>query len=101
MIDHHNFDANLDGGKHTVIVADTNNLINSAPIVGDKKAISPILYEGTGLIVDQENPLVLEILTASSTAYSHNPDEPITVYPHATGKNTVLVAGLQARYVFT
>merc|ERR1712141_844122 len=97
VIDHHNFDANLDGGRHTVIVADTNNLINSAPIVGDKKAISPILYEGTGLIVDQENPLVLEILTASSTAYSHNPDEPITEYPHATGKNTVLVAGLQAR----
>ena len=76
---------------------------------------APILYEGTGLIIDQENPLVLEILTASSTAYrylnlnsqnfeilkfffcSHNPDEPVLEYPHATGKNTVLVAGLQAR----
>merc|ERR1712020_430724 len=97
VIDHHNFDTNLDGGKHTLIVADPADLINSAPIVGDKKAISPILYEGTGLIVDQENPLVLEILTASSTAYSHNPDLPITEYPHAVGKQTVLVAGLQAR----
>lgn len=65
--------------------------------MGDRKALQPILYEGTGLIVDRENPLVLEILTASSSAYSHNPDEPITEYPHATGKNTVLVAGLQAR----
>merc|ERR1711974_434688 len=38
-----------------------------------------------------------EVLTASSTAYSHNPDLPITEYPHAVGKQTVLVAGLQAR----
>ena len=53
--------------------------------------MAPILYEGTGLIVDQENPLVLEILTASSTAYSHNPDEPITEYPHATGKNSEII----------
>lgn len=80
-----------------MIAADSANLIDSAPIVGDKKALGPILYEGTGLMIDQENPLVLEILTASSTAYSHNPDESITEYPHATGKNTVLVAGLQAR----
>ena len=39
----------------------------------------------------------MEILTAASSAYSHNPDEVISEYPHATGKNTVLVAGLQAR----
>jgi len=97
VIDHLNFDVNLDGGKHTLIATDSANLIDSAPIVGDKKSLGPILYEGTGLMVDHENPLVLEILTASSTAYSHNPDEPITEYPHATGKGTVLVAGLQAR----
>merc|ERR1711934_1217683 len=97
VIDHLNFDVELDSGKHTLIAADPANLIDSEPIVGDKKALGPILYEGTGLMVDNENPLVLEILTASSTAYSHNPDEPITEYPHATGKGTVLVAGLQAR----
>ena len=34
---------------------------------------------------DHENPLVLESLTASSAAYSHNADEPFTEYPHATG----------------
>ena len=77
----------MDGGKHTLIATDSANLIDSAPIVGDKKSLGPILYEGTGLMVDHENPLVLEILTASSTAYSHNPDEPITEYPHATGKS--------------
>merc|ERR1711935_581435 len=97
VIDHLNFDVDLDSGKHTLIATDSANLIDSEPIIGDKKSIGPILYEGTGLMVDHENPLVLEILTASSTAYSHNPDEPITEYPHATGKGTVLVAGLQAR----
>merc|ERR1711894_332919 len=97
VIDHLNFDVDLDDGKHTLIAADPANLIDSKPIVGDKKSLGPILYEGTGLMVDNENPLVLEILTASSTAYSHNPDEPVIEYPHATGKGTVLVAGLQAR----
>jgi oligosaccharyltransferase complex subunit beta len=40
---------------------------------------------------------VLEILSASSSAYSHNPDEPITAYPDVAGKNAILIAGLQAR----
>jgi len=97
VIDHLNFDFQLDSGKHTLIAADPANLIDAEKITGSKKSLGPILYEGTGLMVDQENPLVLEILTASSTAYSHNPDEAITEYPHATGKGTVLVAGLQAR----
>ena len=94
VIDHLNYDAARDtDGKHTVIVAETANLIKSQDIVG--KVSDPILYRGTGLIADRENPLVLEILSASSSAYSHNPDEPIKEYPHATGKNTLLVAGLQ------
>ena len=87
----------MDGGKHTLIAAEPKNLIEAPLIVGDKKTLGPILYEGTGLIVDHDNPLVMEILTGSSSAYSHNPDEPVTEYPHATGKGTVLVAGLQAR----
>jgi len=41
--------------------------------------------------------LTLSILTASSTAYSHNPDLPIEEYPHATGKATILIGALQAR----
>jgi len=95
VIDHLNFDAVKDEGKHTLIVADAANLIKSPAIVGTTKA--PLLYRGTGLIADRENPLVLEILSASSSAYSHNPDESVSEYPHATGKNTLLIAGLQAR----
>ena len=94
MIDHFNFDVK-DEGHHTLIVAD-DGLISSPAVVGPKK-INPLLYQGTGLIVDPTNPLLLEVLTASSSAYSHNPEKEITEYPHATGKNTVLIAGLQAR----
>lgn len=95
VIDHLNYDVK-DQGKHTLIVADTSNLLEASMIVGAKKT-TPFLYRGTGLIADKENPLVLEVLTASSTAYSYKPDSPIEEYPHAVGKNTVLIAALQAR----
>ena len=48
-------------------------------------------------MADVNNPLLIEILTASFSAYSHNPDEIITEYPHSAGKSTLLIAGLQAR----
>lgn len=75
VIDHLNYDVR-DQGKHTLIVADPSQLIDAPMIVGDKKH-APFLYRGTGLIADKENPLVLEVLTASSTAYSYKPDSPI------------------------
>lgn len=95
VIDHLNYDAS-DAGHHTTIVADADNLINAPVIVGSKN-VSPLLYRGTGLIADPDNPLVLRLLTASSSAYSYTPDQPIKEYPHAVGKNTLLVAALQAR----
>ena len=49
------------------------------------------------MTADVDNPLVLSVLTASSTAYSFNPDEKIEEFPHAVGKNTLLVSALQAR----
>merc|ERR1719333_1489455 len=94
VIDHLNYDTK-DQGKHTLVVADPKNLIKSEKIVG--KASAPMLYRGVGLLVDHENPLVMEILTGSSTSYSHNPDTMIKEFPHAVGKQTVLIAGLQAR----
>jgi len=94
VIDHLNYDAK-DEGKHNLVIADSKNLIKSDKITGGVTA--PLLYRGVGLLVDQENPLVLEILTGSSTSYSHNPDLPIKEFPHAVGKQTVMIAGLQAR----
>ncbi|KAG8224222.1 hypothetical protein J437_LFUL002678 [Ladona fulva] len=75
IIDHFNYDVN-DQGKHTLIVADPANLIDASIIVGPKN-IPPLLYEGTGLVADRDNPLVLQILSADSTAYSYIPDQSI------------------------
>ncbi|KAK2521558.1 hypothetical protein Q9233_010802 [Columba guinea] len=95
VIDHHNYDIS-DPGQHTLIVADTENLLKAPTIVG-RAALNPILFRGVGMVADPDNPLVLDILTGSSTSYSFFPDKPITQYPHAVGKNTLLIAGLQAR----
>lgn len=95
VIDHLNYDKS-DNGYHTKIVADPANLIDAPVIVGGKD-VPPLLYQGTGLIADAENPLILHLLTASSSAYSYNPQNPIKEYPHAVGKNTLLIAALQAR----
>lgn len=95
VIDHMNYDIR-DKGYHTMILADPSNLIDASVIVGSKN-IPPLLYEGTGLIADADNPLLLRLLTASSSAYSYNPNNPIKEYPHAVGKNTLLIGALQAR----
>uniref|UniRef100_A0A803SZU0 Dolichyl-diphosphooligosaccharide--protein glycosyltransferase 48 kDa subunit n=1 Tax=Anolis carolinensis TaxID=28377 RepID=A0A803SZU0_ANOCA len=95
VIDHHHYDVS-DLGQHTLIVADSENLLKAPTIVG-KKPLNPVLFRGVGMVADPDNPLVLDILIGSSTSYSFFPDKPITQYPHAVGKNTLLVAGLQAR----
>ncbi|XP_076168049.1 dolichyl-diphosphooligosaccharide--protein glycosyltransferase 48 kDa subunit-like [Ptiloglossa arizonensis] len=95
VIDHLNYDVS-DNGFHTKIVADSSNLIDAPVIVGNKN-VQPLLYQGIGLTADTDNPLILRLLTASSSAYSYNPHNPIKDYPHAVGKNTLLIAALQAR----
>ncbi|XP_035436808.1 dolichyl-diphosphooligosaccharide--protein glycosyltransferase 48 kDa subunit [Spodoptera frugiperda] len=95
VIDHFNYDVS-DDGEHTRIVVSPKNLISSPTIVGEQNT-QPLLFEGTGLILDKDNTLVLPILTADSTAYSYNPKSQVKEYPHAVGRKTVLIAALQAR----
>lgn len=95
VIDHHHYDVS-DTGDHTKIVASPENLISSTLIVGSKN-VAPLLYQGTGLLADRENSLVLQVLTADSTAYSYIPENSIKEYPHAVGRGTLLIAALQAR----
>lgn len=95
VIDHFNYDVS-DDGEHTRIVVSPSNLIKAPTIVGDKNRL-PLLFEGTGLILEKENSLVMPILTADSTAYSYNPKSQVKEYPHAVGRKTVLIAALQAR----
>ncbi|KAL4132349.1 hypothetical protein QTP88_009515 [Uroleucon formosanum] len=95
LIDHLNYDAS-DSGKHTLVVTSSSNLIKSEEIVG-KSNEKPLLYEGTTVITDPKNPLVLPILHAESTAYSYKPDLPVKDYSLGTGKDLLLIAALQAR----
>lgn len=71
-----NYDV-TDEGQHTKLAIASDNLIDAPVIVGVKKNIAPLLYQGTGLLADPENPLVLPLLTADSTAYSYNPEQAI------------------------
>eukprot|EP00794_Sanderia_malayensis_P015235 gene15235-16809_t len=95
VIDHHNFDIS-DNGQHTTILTDWKNAIKAKKIFADS-GDEPLLFKGVGMVADQDNPLTLEILTASSTAYSYFPEDKITEYPHAIGKSTLLIGGQQAR----
>lgn len=98
VIDHLHYDTAADSGDHTTIVADPRHLIQADVIVGaEAPSGAPLLYRGTGLLADRDNPLVLQLLTADSTAYSYAPDSPIREYPHAVGRGTLLIAALQAR----
>lgn len=99
VIDHLHYDVS-DSGEHTTILTSAKNLIQADTIVGKANRQSdaaPLLYRGTGLIADKENPLVLKLLTAESSAYSYNPESSVTDYPHAVGRGTLLIAALQAR----
>ncbi|VVC37330.1 Hypothetical protein CINCED_3A021322 [Cinara cedri] len=95
LIDHLNYDIS-DEGKHTLVVTRSSNLIKSEEIVGKSNEKS-LLYEGTTVIADPKNPLVLPILHAESTAYSYKTDVPIKDYSLGTGKDLLLIAALQAR----
>ncbi len=95
VIDHINYDIG-DRGDHTLMVVDPNNVLNAELIVGAKRA-TPYLYRGLGMTADIDNPLVLDIVSGYTTSYSYFTDQSVTDYPHAVGKSTLLVAGLQAR----
>jgi len=96
VIDHHNFDT-TDDGTHTTILTDAATSAVKSKVMFPSPVDGPILFKGVGMTADSDNPLVLEILTASSTAYSYYPDEKISEYPLAVGKNTLLIGGQQAR----
>ncbi|CAF3578571.1 unnamed protein product [Adineta steineri] len=98
VIDHLNYDIN-DNGQHTLITASPDNLLASELITGQcKKAGLPFLFRGIGMTSDQDNPLLFDVLTGSSSSYTANPNEQaLTDYPATVGKRTLLISALQAR----
>ncbi|KAM3718883.1 Dolichyl-diphosphooligosaccharide--protein glycosyltransferasesubunit [Dirofilaria immitis] len=97
VIDHLNYDIVLDEGDHTTIVADPSNLLSAPMIVGKTIQNNPILFRGVALIADKTNQLRLEILSASTAAYSFNPHDKVEEYPGAVGRSTLLIGAIQAR----
>lgn len=95
VIDHLNYDVK-DRGDHTLLVVEPCSVIDAETIVGTKTE-TPSLFQGVGMTADPDNPLILEIMTGTTTSYSYFPGDPIKEYPHAVGKSTLLIAGLQAR----
>ena len=95
VIDHLIYDVK-DSGDHTLLAVNPSLLMDAELIVGPKTT-TPCLYRGLGMTADSENPLVLEIMTGATTSYSYFPNDKIEEYPHAVGKSTLLIAGLQAR----
>jgi len=97
VIDRFNSAVN-DDGHGTLIVSEPGNLINNKLIVGEStRTGSPFIYRGVGMSVDPENPLLIEILSGSSTSYTYKPSDQIVDYPQTVGKNTLLISALQAR----
>jgi oligosaccharyltransferase complex subunit beta len=94
VIDPSNADRS-DDGSNTLLVVDSSSLIDASTIVGPKNSLNPVLYRGIGLVSDPKNPLVLNIMTSASTAFSQNPKKVDTT--KSQPKTTLLVAGLQAR----
>ncbi|CAK5035451.1 unnamed protein product [Meloidogyne enterolobii] len=98
VIDHFSYDANLDNGNHTTIIVPNTQLVNAPLITGvGNSKLGPLLYRGVSLIAEGSNPLRFVIMTASSTAFSFNPKNPVEETPGAVGKSTILIGAMQAR----
>ena len=95
IIDHLNFDF-ADEGLHSRLYIDPKQVLNNKLISGGKP-VNPLLYDGIGMLLDDENELLIPVLSATSTAYSFFPSDKITEHPEAVGKSTALITALQAR----
>ncbi|XP_027074904.1 dolichyl-diphosphooligosaccharide--protein glycosyltransferase 48 kDa subunit-like [Coffea eugenioides] len=95
VIDHTSYAVSDTEGDHTLIVSD--ELIQSEVILGKEKIEAPILFKGIGHSLNPENNLVLKVLSASSTAYSANPNSKLSTPPSLSGSAISLVSVLQAR----
>lgn len=95
VIDHTSYAVSETEGDHTLIASD--ELIQSEVILGKEKIEAPMLFKGIGHSLNPENNLVLKVLSASSTAYSANPNSKLSTPPSLSGSAISLVSVLQAR----
>lgn len=94
VIDHFNYDKS--DPTHALIAVDGENLIDASVIVGPRN-ISPLLYKGAGLLVNNSNPLVLKLLSAYGTSISSPLYDELEKTPLLLGSEIALIAGVQTR----
>lgn len=81
-------------GDHTTIL--TTDLIDSPYVVGNAKALGPVVFKGVSQSFSADNYLALGVLRASDTAYVANPKKPVPASA-TVGSDIVLVSAVQAR----
>ena len=86
-------DEELDDGSHTTVIVNKDQLVDAEIITGPVSG--SIRFDGVGMHLDDANDLVFPIVFGSDNSYSWYPEEAISEYPMAIGKELVLVAGLQ------
>jgi len=94
VIDHTHYDLSDISGDHTLIVSED---ISQTPVItGNTKGKA--LFRGVGSLVNPENPLLVSVLSGSSSSYSYSPEKPISKpLPFVIGSETTLIAAFQAR----
>lgn len=97
VIDHFNYDQNLDDGTHTTLVIPLSSV--RSPFLSPSTSTGPpLLYRGIGHAAGRQ-PLLSNILHALPTSYSYDlkASDPPSEQPYLVGSATALVSSLQAR----
>ncbi|CAM6085013.1 unnamed protein product [Calypogeia fissa] len=94
VIDHINFAVDS-GDDHTVVVG--GDLIDAPVLIGTAAVEAPVLFRGIGHSLNPESELVVQVLSASPSAFSANPNAELTSPPALTGTSIGLVSVVQAR----
>merc|ERR1711881_677546 len=99
VIDHFNYSPEHDSGDRTTLALNLKNYYTSAKPLQPKKSTNTdsLLYQGIGMITNDNNALVQQILHAPSTCYSWSPAKAVSSMPMMIGKEITLIAGLEAR----
>lgn len=93
IIDHVTHDKANDDGTHTKVIGSIDPKASS--IVGSIDA--PVVFSGLGHTLNEDTELAFKILTGSPTSYSDKLSKKIESQPRSTGKESLLVSGIQAR----
>merc|ERR1712127_74661 len=99
VIDHFNFSPESDEGDHTTLSLNLKNHWTSGKPFLPKKQVNvdSVVYQGIGMVTNQKNELIQQVLNAPSTAYSWSPSKAVSSMPMMVGKETTLIAALEAR----